>query len=210
MNATPRYPNFSICFDDTPPTCREHWTGFLERCRSSVLEVLIFISAMSHAAAKPFNACWRPDSKEASKIKSSVKSSRLILYLPVVTFIGLAELVHLVHVNYEKERWQNTPLPKTNTHMKWLWLFTICTNTNFGLTVLWQINSRSTLQSFSRGTRSYAFSSAKISFAYSQISKKFASEKIWSVVLRPIRKPYWPFSNFDSTIFRHFLLRHFA
>ena len=56
LNATPRYLNFSTCFNDTPPTCREHWTGFLERCEASVLEVLIFIPAMSHAAAKPFKS----------------------------------------------------------------------------------------------------------------------------------------------------------
>ena len=28
---TPRYLNFSTCFSDTSPTCREHGTGFLER-----------------------------------------------------------------------------------------------------------------------------------------------------------------------------------
>ena len=50
VNATPRYLNFSTYFNDTPPTYRKHWTGFLEKCRISVLEVLIFISAMSHAA----------------------------------------------------------------------------------------------------------------------------------------------------------------
>ena len=57
VNATPRYLNFFTCFNDAPPTCREHWTGFLERCSTAVLEVLIFIPAMSHAATKPFNAC---------------------------------------------------------------------------------------------------------------------------------------------------------
>ena len=49
----PRYLNFF----------REHWTRFLKRCSTLVLEVLIFIPAMSHAAAMPFNACWKPDSK---------------------------------------------------------------------------------------------------------------------------------------------------
>ena len=40
------------------------------------------------------------------------------------------------------------------------------------------------------------------------ISQKLASErKIWSVVLRPGRKPHWPSSNFDSTISRHFFQR---
>ena len=35
--------------------------------RYLVLEVLIFVPAMPHATAKPFNACWRPDSEEAIK-----------------------------------------------------------------------------------------------------------------------------------------------
>ena len=85
VNATPRYLNFSICFNDTPPTCREHWTGFLKRCRISVLKALIFIPAVSLAAAKLFHACWRPDSRETRKTKSSAKSSRLILHHPIVT-----------------------------------------------------------------------------------------------------------------------------
>ena len=85
VNATPRDLNFSACFNDTPPTCRQHWTGFLERCRTSILEVVIFISAMSQAAKNSFNARWRSDSEKASKTKSSVKSSRLILILPIVT-----------------------------------------------------------------------------------------------------------------------------
>ena len=83
--ATPRYLKFSTSFNDTPPTCKKHCTGFLKRCRTSVLEVLIFISAMSHAAAKPFNAWWRPDFKETSKTKLSAKSRQLILNLPIVT-----------------------------------------------------------------------------------------------------------------------------
>ena len=52
----------------------------LERCRTSDLEVLIFIPAMSHAAAKLFNACLRPDSEKTSRTKLSAKSNRLILH----------------------------------------------------------------------------------------------------------------------------------
>ena len=75
--------------------------------------------------------------------------------------------------------------------------------------------SRSTLQSLSRGTRSFAFSRstkhAKMSFANSQDFWKVCLRvKFWSVVLRPGRKPHWPFSNFDSTISRYFFSRHFA
>ena len=73
--------------------------------------------------------------------------------------------------------------------------------------------SLKTFQSLSRGTRSYAFSRstkhAKIFLPYSQDFLKICFQvKIWSVVLRPGRKPHWPFSSFDSTISRHFLSRY--
>ena len=96
VNATLRYLNFSTCFYDTPPTCREHWTGFLEKCSTSVLEVQIFIPAVSHAAAKPFNACWRQDSEKASKTKSLAKSSQLILYLTIVTSVRLSLFIQFM------------------------------------------------------------------------------------------------------------------
>ena len=73
VNATPRYLNFFHCFNYKSPACRQHWIRFVERCSTSVLEVLIFIPAMSHANAKSFNMCWRSDSEEASKTKSSAK-----------------------------------------------------------------------------------------------------------------------------------------
>ena len=41
------------------------WLGFLETWSTSVLTVLIFISAVSHSAAKLSNTRWRPDSVEA-------------------------------------------------------------------------------------------------------------------------------------------------
>ena len=62
---------------------------------------------MPHAVANPFNACWRSDSEEGSKTKSSAENNRLILHPDCDTLIGSAELVNPVHVNYEKE-WQNT------------------------------------------------------------------------------------------------------
>ena len=58
---------------------------------------------MLHAAAKPFNACWRPHLEEASKTKSSAKSKRLLASCDHGTLTGLTELVRPVHVNYEKE-----------------------------------------------------------------------------------------------------------
>ena len=71
----------------------------------------IFIPTMSRAAAKPFNACWRPDSEEDSKTKSSVKSNQLIFHLPFpssifryITLIGSAKLAHPVRANYENKR----------------------------------------------------------------------------------------------------------
>ena len=51
VNATPRYFNFSIYFNATSRTCREHCTRFLKKWSTLVLEELILISAMSHAAA---------------------------------------------------------------------------------------------------------------------------------------------------------------
>ena len=51
-----------------------------------VLEVLIF---MSHAAAKSFNLCQRPDAKEASKTKASAKTNQLILHLLIITHISV-------------------------------------------------------------------------------------------------------------------------
>ena len=84
VNATPRYLNFSTCFNNTPPTCRKYWTGFLKKYGTSVLEVLIFIPAILHASAKAFNTCWRPDFNAASETKLSAKSSPLILHLPIV------------------------------------------------------------------------------------------------------------------------------
>ena len=85
VKAISKYFNFSTCFNDALTTRRDYWTRFPERFCSSVLEVLTFIPAMSHAAAKPFNACCRPDSEEASKTKLSAKTNRLILHLPIVT-----------------------------------------------------------------------------------------------------------------------------
>ena len=69
--------------------------------------------------------------------------------------------------------------------------------------------SSKTFQSLSRRSRSYAFSRstkhAKNLCHTSKISRRFTSEWrfIWSVVLRPGRKPHWPSSSFYSTISRH-------
>ena len=75
VNATSR----SACLNDTSPICIEYWTGFLERWSTSILKLLIFIPAMSHAVVNPFVAFRRPDFVEASKTKSSAKG-RLTFY----------------------------------------------------------------------------------------------------------------------------------
>ena len=69
VKVTQAYLTFTC--NDTPPTCRKYWTGFLERWSTSVLEVLMFIPVIALAAAQPFNACWRPDPEESSKTNSS-------------------------------------------------------------------------------------------------------------------------------------------
>ena len=45
------------CFNNTLPNCRELLTRILEKSSTLVFEVQIFISAMSHAAAKPIAYC---------------------------------------------------------------------------------------------------------------------------------------------------------
>ena len=97
----PKILNSSTCFNDTPPACREHGTGFLGKCITSVLKVLIFIPAIIHAAGKPLNTCWRPDTNEASKTKSFAKSNRLILDLS----IGCGDVRSGVVIKLERQEW---------------------------------------------------------------------------------------------------------
>ena len=85
VSAAPRYFNFFTSFNDIQATCRERWTGFPENIVPQFWKLLILIAAMLHAAAKPLNACLRPNLKEASKTKSSAKNSRLILHFPIIT-----------------------------------------------------------------------------------------------------------------------------
>ena len=41
VGATTRYLNFSTSFNDSPPTCREHQSGFFKKWNFLVFEVLI-------------------------------------------------------------------------------------------------------------------------------------------------------------------------
>ena len=53
----------------------KHMTRFHEKRSTLVLEVLIFIPAMSLAAAMLSHMCWRPDSEEAHKINKLPKAT---------------------------------------------------------------------------------------------------------------------------------------
>ena len=136
VNATPRYLNFSTCFSVAPSTCNSHWSGFLERWSTSVLAALIFISAVSHASAKLFKTRWRPHSvKESSNQIISEKQTTDFAISSRGTLISLSAIVDPIHVNNEKERWQNAPLSDSKAHMKRLWLLAIYQNANPRLAV---------------------------------------------------------------------------
>ena len=53
------------------------------------------------------------------------------------TLITLAAFVNPIHVNNEKERWKNAPLPESNTDINRLFLLAIYTNINLRSTVEW-------------------------------------------------------------------------
>ena len=68
-------------------------------------------------SAKLVNARWRPDSVEESRTDSSANSRRLILqFSNCGTLISLAAFVDPIHVNKEKKRLLNAPLPESNAH----------------------------------------------------------------------------------------------
>ena len=53
------------------------------------------------------------------------------------TLISLVAFVDPIHVNNEKERWQNAPLPESYAHTERLWLLAIYPNTNLRSAVEW-------------------------------------------------------------------------
>ena len=68
---------------------------------ASNLEMLIFIPAMSHAAAKPFNIGWKPDSEDTSKTKLSATRHRQptnFASSSYDTLTGSAKFFKTVHV----------------------------------------------------------------------------------------------------------------
>ena len=98
--------------------------------------MLIFIPAMSQAAAKPFHACWRLDSEEASKTKLAAKSNRLIfifsysVVLPVnITKILISSFIFLTFRLaidarlHQKQRLRgNQPLNESSQNYCEMWL----------------------------------------------------------------------------------------
>jgi len=66
--------------------------------------VLIFITALSHAAAKSFNARWRPLTKFSGRKQNQIICEQQTIDLAISnrdTLIGFNALVYPVQVNYE-------------------------------------------------------------------------------------------------------------
>ena len=87
VNATPRYLNNKCLLQCCSIHLQHALIRVFERrsAGASVLAVLIFIPAVSHASTKLFNARRRADAVEKSRSNSSANSRRLILQLPIVT-----------------------------------------------------------------------------------------------------------------------------
>ena len=75
----------------------------------------VFVLLVLHAAAKPFNACWRSDSKKANKTKLSAKQLMTDFGFASSTLTGLTEFLYQNYVNLEKERRKNTFHQENNT-----------------------------------------------------------------------------------------------
>ena len=76
VNAIPRCINVTACFHDTLPTYKEYWTRISRKIKNLSFKVLIFIPAMSRAAAnKSFSSCWSPDSEDVSKTNYLLKAT---------------------------------------------------------------------------------------------------------------------------------------
>ena len=77
-----------------------------------------------------------------------------------------------------------------------------------------------------KGAKAFGLGSIRTAFVYSffsepcsrvrvravmparEIANQSSKNRVHFVIMRPGRKPLWPFSSFDSTISRHFLSRH--
>jgi len=106
------------------------------------------------------------------------------------TLVESPVTVYPIHIEYEEERWQYTSLSESKTQDERWWINSTDTDTNFwgeGTQYKWPVTggrhtpySHIIPQSFSRGTRSYAFSIstkyAQTYLAYYQDISKIAEE----------------------------------
>ena len=85
VNETPRYLNFSDCFNGTPSIWKEHCFGCQNRHKVSVFVVLIFIPAIEHASKNLSRACWRPFWVGSSSTRSSANNRHCTVQSPIFT-----------------------------------------------------------------------------------------------------------------------------
>ena len=74
--------------------------------------------------------------KKQNQIISELQTTDFAIFIRG-TLINLAAFVDSIHVNIEKERCQNAPLPESNAHMERLWLLANYPNINFRSAVKW-------------------------------------------------------------------------
>jgi len=68
--------------------------------------------------------------RDAIRIKSSPKNKLLILKLLPVPPSSTRLWLYLIHVDYEEEWWQHTPLLESHTQYEWLWFESAHSDTN--------------------------------------------------------------------------------
>jgi len=121
-----------------PLTCGIHCLGFLERQNISVLYVLIFIPAWSHAAQNRSSTCWRPYWEDVQQYQIVCKKQAIDLAASNSdALVDSTVTVYPMHIYYEEARWQHTPLPESNQHCERLWFNFADTDTNVWAGILW-------------------------------------------------------------------------
>ena len=187
--------------------------------------VLIFIPATEHASANLSRACWRPFWVESSSTRSSANNRRCTVQSPIFTPPQDSLFLTILYVcirNRIGERDQACRSP-TLTLKGFIVALLSRTHTSERMhSDLIAVSNwppmpycNSTAQSLSLGMQSHAFSrSAKHALTFSAYSHDFSKisckAKIWSVVLRPGRKPQLASVSLGSTILRHFFSRHLS
>ena len=166
---------------------------------------LIFIPATEHASQNLSRACWRPFWVESSNTRSSANNRRCRVHSPIFTppqdSLCLTSLSIYIR-NRIGESEQPCRSPTLTLKGFVVTLLTPTQTSECMYSDLIAVSNwpsmpycNSTAQSLSLGMRSYAFSRstkhALTSFAYSHdFSKIYCKAKIWSIVLRPGRKPH--------------------